>query len=114
MKAKVTMKAKVEGEWRGLPLAEFAGQTLEQVFLQLDGMEAIVEVDIDGRKAYITGTETWRDYYREKGRPAYAVSEAIERLRVSSPRLLDMRVEDPLGVVDLFAGSEVERVESEI
>jgi len=110
---KVSMVWRNEDKWEGLPLETFAGQTIEEMLLQIDGREALVEVDIDGKKGYIVGTDAWLEYYREKGRTVYRVEEALERLMVRSPQLLGERIEDPLRVSHLFPGSTVERVELE-
>lgn len=107
----ISIMRKADKTWVPLPLVEFTGQTIEQLFLTLEGVQAIVECDFDGKKAYICGTEQWLEHYRKKGRPAYTVTEALERLRLRSPQLLGERVEDPLGVAELFPGSSVEVVE---
>lgn len=119
MEQSVSFRVKTEdGKWDAIPLTKFAGRRVEDVFLELEGQEAVSEVIVvadDGRewKGYLCGTEKWVEYYQKKGFSAKGFKEGVEALRAKGSPLLNELCAPVEMVEEVFSGASVEEVVAE-
>ena len=96
-------KRSARGDWQFLDVNEFAGKTLGEVFLSLEGQEAVAEFDIDGARCFFCGTEHWLAQMKKRG-AAVLFSVAHARLQDTRPDLLQEVVPLADHIADIFGG----------
>ena len=95
------------GQWKHLEVGFFAGKTLQEVFVCLDGQEVVIEFLIDNERCFICGNRYWLERMQQKG-AAVMFDEAINRLKIKSPDVLQEKIPHAELISELFPGSTVE------
>ena len=100
-------KRNESGQWKPLDVSIFAGKTIQEVFLELDGQEVVIEFLIDGQRCFFCGNQYWLERMQRKGR-AVTFDSAISRLKDTSPDVLQEKIPHSELINELFPGSTVE------
>jgi len=98
------------GQWKHLSISFFAGKTLHQVFLDLEGQEVVIEFLIDGKKCFFCGNQYWLERMQQKG-AAVTFNDAINRLRDTRPDILQEKIPKADLIDEVFPGATVDRTE---
>ena len=95
------------GQWKHLDVGVYAGKTLQEVFLDLDGQEVVIEFLIDEQRCFFCGNQYWLERMQRKG-PAVSFDEAVNRLRDTNPDLLQEKIPAAEMINEIFPGAKVE------
>ena len=98
------------GQWKHLDIGFFAGKTLRDVFLELDGQEVVIEFLIDGKRCFFCGNQYWLERMQQKG-AAVTFDNAIERLKATRPDILEEKIPKADLINDVFPGATVQTTE---
>lgn len=98
------------GQWKHLDVGVFAGKTLKEVFLDLDGQEVVIEFLIDSKRCFFCGSNYWIERMQRKG-PAVSFHEAINRLKDTRPDLLAEIIPAADIINKVFPGAEVDQID---
>jgi len=97
---RITIKQRQhDAQWQTMPLISFAGKSIRQALLQLDGSEVVVELSYDGKKRYLCGTDEWCDWTRKNLGHAMRIKQAVETLNSKFSQVVD-EVIPHLDVID--------------
>jgi len=102
-----SIKEKNGEKWDFILLADMAGKTLEQFFIEATGREIVAEFIINGERCYFCGNEHWLDRMKKKGR-AVTFAQAIDQLRERNPGLLAEVIPGMAEAEKAFPGSILE------
>ena len=98
------------GQWKHLDVGFFAGKTLQEVFIDLDGQEVVIEFLIDNERCFICGNQHWLERMQQKG-TAVLFDEAINRLKNTRPDILEEKIPKADLISDVFPGATVSKTE---
>lgn len=99
-------KREESGQWKHLEIGVFAGKTIREMLLDMDGKEVVVEFLLDGQRCFFCGNSYWLERMERKG-PAVSFDEAINRLGDVKPDLLEGRIPEDDLISQVFPGSAV-------
>ena len=92
------------GRWKPLDVSFFAGKTLQEVFAELDGQEVVIEFLLDADRWFFCGNRYWLERMQQKG-TAVMFSDAINRLKVTRPDILQEKIPKSDLINDVFSVS---------
>lgn len=87
----ITIKQRIDGVWKPVPLQH---STPYQIMLDLEGKDAVAEIEDAGKKIYLCGNLTWVTTYRNKGYRAGTFAQGIDQLKAKGKDAL-LYVEQP-------------------